>query len=275
MLRFVFWGITGVLMAGSLLDAITNALSLVRYTIPIAWMLVILWLGTEVWLKVFGIKWAYPPNGLATTIRGIGNQYRAGIIGALILLVGAHVWTDNHLGEKDVGTDSQKAASFPGASSLPPTVAPGPVIVPELVSTSKPTAVPSKSVESQTVAPPQIAVDDFVVYDNELRARMRLKNFGAELAEVSLKVESILGGNPLNIVGDRPSVILFSPGSTKSLEFDRLSEINLESVIDGSKEWDVLIEVGHPADKPVHGYRYKCRFDRLRRQFNVVSEERW
>ena len=122
---------------------------------------------------------------------------------------------------------------------------------------------------------PEIVVDDFVIRDETLQGRMKLRNFGSVGATVQIRVQSSLNGNPMLLTGERPESVLFPAGSTKSLDFGPLSPDDAAAITSGQKTWEVIVDVGYGANYAEHGYGYRGGFDVQRRQFNLLEEKRW
>lgn len=127
----------------------------------------------------------------------------------------------------------------------------------------------------QAVSSPDLLVDDFIVFDATLRARMKLKNYGNAGAEAKLRIESLLAGTPMLITGERPEVVLIPAGSTKTLDFGPLSPEDAAAITSGRKAFEIVVEAGFGAGYKEHGYRYRGIYDVSRGQFNLLEEKRW
>lgn len=136
-------------------------------------------------------------------------------------------------------------------------------------------ANPPGSTPSQPVTSPDLIVDDFVVLDSTLRARMKVKNYGNAGAEAQLRIESLLAGTPMLLTGERPDVVLIPSGSTKTLDFGPLSPEDAAAITSGRKAFEIVVEAGFGTGYKEHGYRYRGMYDVSRGQFNLLEEKRW
>ena len=137
------------------------------------------------------------------------------------------------------------------------------------------TISPAQRSTQQPVPSPDLIVDDFIVLDTTLRARMKLKNYGNAGGEVQLRIESFLAGTPMLVTGERPDVVLIPAGSTKTLDFGPLSPEYATTITSGQKAFEIVVEAGFGAGYKEHGYRYRGMYDVSRGQFNLLEEKRW
>jgi hypothetical protein len=85
--KWIFFILVGIASAGTLLDAVSNAVSLVSpsFTYISSAILLTLWVLTELAAILFGIPWVASDNQ-RVRLRSLGPKLRLGLLGILILL---------------------------------------------------------------------------------------------------------------------------------------------------------------------------------------------
>ena len=83
----VTWALAGVIALGSLLDAVSNAISLVTPTraVIVSVVVLLLWFALEHRIRRQPLDWA-GEDGTLVRIKGLGWSIRIGLMGALMLL---------------------------------------------------------------------------------------------------------------------------------------------------------------------------------------------
>jgi hypothetical protein len=113
------------------------------------------------------------------------------------------------------------------------------------------------------------------VYDPTLRSGLKLKNYGHVSAETSIRIEASLGGNPLQVIGERPDIVLIPAQASKIFAFGSLKPEDAEVVSSGRKAYEVALVADYQASGTGHGYRYRGRYDVDRKQFDTLDEKHW
>lgn len=135
-----FWSLLGLIALGTLLDSISNALSLVTpvATLVGTGLLLVVWAGLEAWLRAHPVRWVVS-SGVETSLTRLGTRPRWGLAGAVALL-----WLPRLIG-------APEPLPVPPASQAPrPSL---PAAAPALEASRLPSPPPSPTPVPQTEAP--------------------------------------------------------------------------------------------------------------------------